>query len=313
MALTLAMLFSSVMAQTPPTPAAVASLGLAPEEVSHLNRAIAEHDYVAAEALLLKELEPDAHSVRAGRLLAYLGSVYFLNQDYLHAAIAWKKSEAIAPLASDLQFSLAMAYIQISHPDWARPVLESLAAHDNKSAVYPYWLGRLDYDSHHYEDATRHFEQAIALDPAMARAYDNLGLCYYYRNENEAAIRNFRRAIELDRNAAHPSPWPYLNLGVALQFLGKTQEAEGNLRKALLLDPKLAEAHYRLANILEHEGHLQAALAELKTAIELDGKYAEPHIALAHIYKQLGQKDAADEEVRIYLRLHGNGAVTQPQ
>jgi tetratricopeptide (TPR) repeat protein len=310
-ALTLAMLVSSVSAQTPPTPAPVASLGLAPEAVSHLNRAIAEHDYLAAEALLLKELElePDAHSVRAAHLLAYLGSVYFLNQDYLNAAIAWKKSEALAPLTPDLQFSLAMAYIRIAHPDWARPVLESLATHDNKSALYPYWLGRLDYDSHHYDDAARRFEQAIALDPTMARAYDNLGLCYYYRNENDAAIRNFRRAIELDRN----SPWPYVNLALTLQFLGKTQEAEGNLRKALLLDPKLAEAHYRLGNILEHEGQLHPALAELKTAIELDGKYAEPHIALAHIYQQLGQKDAAEEEVRIYQHLHGNGTVPQPQ
>jgi tetratricopeptide (TPR) repeat protein len=288
-----------------PPPVTVPSSELTPEKVSHLNAAVAAHDYVAAEELLLKEIESDPHSARAARLLAYLGSVYFLNHDYLNAAIAWKKSDAIAPLGSDLQFSLAMAYIRISRPDWARPVLESLSAHDNKNALYPYWLGRVDYDAQHYSDATHRFQQAIVLDPTMARAYDNLGLCYFYQNDTALAVKNFNRAIELDRNAPRPSPWPYLNLGVALQFLGRTQEAETDLREALRLDPQLAEAHYRLGNVLEHQGKLEAAVPELMEAIRLDDKYAEPHIALAHIYKQLGHKDAANEEVKIYLRLHG--------
>ena len=296
-----------------PAAITVPSLELTPEKVSHLNAAVAAHDYVAAEELLLKEIEPDPHSARAARLLAYLGSVYFLNHDYLNAAIAWKKSDAIAPLGSDLQFSLAMAYIRISRPDWARPVLESLSAHDTKNALYPYWLGRLDYDAQRYSEATRRFQQAIVLDPTMARAYDNLGLCYFYQNETGLAVKNFNRAIELDRNAPHPSPWPYLNLGLALQFLGQTQEAETDLREALRLDPQLAEAHYRLGNVLEHQGKLEAAVPELMEAIRLDDKYAEPHIALAHIYKQLGKKDAANEEVKIYLRLHGAQApASQP-
>jgi tetratricopeptide (TPR) repeat protein len=305
-ALTLALLVPSGAAQS-----AVPALDLTPEKVSHLNAAVAAHDYVAAEALLLKEIEPDPHSARAARLLAYLGSVYFLNQDYLNAAIAWKKSDAITPLGSDLRFSLAMAYIRISHPDWARPVLEALFAHDSKNALYPYWLGRLDYDAQHYPEATRRFQQAIVLDPMMARAYDNLGLCYFYQNENGLAVKNFNRAIELDRNASQPSPWPYLNLAVTLQFLGHTQEAEANLREALRLDPQLAQAHYRLGNVLEYQGRLEAALPEFKEAIRLDDKYAEPHIALAQIYNRLGKKDAAGEEVRIYLRLQASAAGAQ--
>jgi tetratricopeptide (TPR) repeat protein len=298
-----------VIVQPPSAPPS--SLDLTPEKVSHLKTAVADHDYIAAEKLLLNDIEQDPHSLRAAPLLAYLGSVYFLNHDYLNAAIAWKKSDSIKPLGSDLQFSLAMAYIRISHPDWARPVIESLAARDTKNALYPYWLGRLDYDGHHYSEAAKHFQQAITVDPTMGRAYDNLGLCYFYQNENELAVKNFDRAIELDRNSQHPSPWPYVNRAETLQFLGRTKEAEADLREALRLDIQLAVAHYRLGNVLQQLGQLDAAEQEQLQAVRLDEKYAEPHIALAQIYSRLGRKTAAQEEVEIYLRLHGDSNTSE--
>ena len=158
-----------------------------------------EHDYITAEKLLLAEIDRDPHSARAARLLAFAGTVYFRNQDYVNAAIAWKKSEAIAPLDSGLRFSLAMAFIRMSHPDWARNILESLAAQNQKDERYPYWLGRIAYDSHEYNEAVQHFKQAIELDPRMARAYDNLGLCYYYQNQNDLAVSNYEKAIEIDQ------------------------------------------------------------------------------------------------------------------
>jgi tetratricopeptide (TPR) repeat protein len=300
-------------ASDPPAPVAApsSSLDLTSEKVSHLQADVARHDYVAAEELLLKEVEPEPRSARAAPLLEYLGSIYFLNHDYLNAAIAWKKSDAIAPLSSSLQFSLAMAYIRISHPDWARPILESLSAHDSKNALYPYWLGRLDYDAHDYPEAIHHFEQAITLDPKMARAYDSLGLCYFSQNENGAAVKNFKTAIDLDQTAPHPSPWPYIDLAMTQEFLGRPQEAEAHLRQALRLDPKLAAPHYQLGHVLEHQGRLEAAVPEMQEAIRLDDNYAEPHIALAQIYKRLGRQDAANEEVKIYLRLQANARTKQ--
>lgn len=286
----------------PSTP--LSPLNLAPEEVSHLQAALVQHDYVAAETLLLNDIGKDPKSLHSASLLAYLGSVYFLNHDYLNAAIAWKKSDSIKMLQPELQFSLAMAYIQIAHPDWATKVLESLAAQDKKNALYVYWLGRLDYDSHHYPQAISHFQQAIALDPTMARAYDNLALCLFYENDNALAIENFKKAIELDRTAQHPSAWPYVNLAETQEFLGDSQAAEANLREAVRLDPQLAVAHYRLGQTLQDQDRLENAIEEFLTAGRLDPSYAEPHIELAHAYNKLGRKDAAQEQVKIYLRLH---------
>jgi tetratricopeptide (TPR) repeat protein len=290
--------------ESAPHASMIGSLQLAPEVRFQLQHAIDTHDYIAAERLLLAEIDRDPHSPRAARLLAYVGTVYFLNHDYMNSAIAWKKSEAIAPLDPKLRFSLAMAYIRMAHPDWARTELESLAAENKMQALYPYWLGRLDYDGHEYERAIRNFQRAIALDPRMARSYDNLGLCYYYENQNDLAVENFKKAIELDRGSEHPSAWPYLNLAITQQFLNQLADAEKNLREAVRLDPAFAKAHFQLGTVLEDLQKPDAAVEELKEAARLDPAYAEPHMALARIYQKLGQEASAREEVKTYLRLH---------
>jgi len=287
-----------------PQASTIDALSLVPEIGGQLQRAIEGRDYITAEKILLDEIARDPHSARTARLLAYAGTVYFLNQDYMHAAVAWKKSEAIAPLTPKLRFSLAMAYIRMAHPDWARTVLESLALQNSKEALYPYWLGRLDYDGHEYNRAIRNFQKAIAVDPSMARAYDNLGLCYYYQNQNDLAVTNYEKAIELDRGSAHPSAWPYLNLAIVQQFLNQPGEAEKNLREALRLDPEFPKARFQLGTVLEDQGKLDEAVKELRAAAQLDATYAEPHMALARVYHKLRQEASARQEVTTYLRLH---------
>jgi Flp pilus assembly protein TadD len=294
----------AVTDETRPVTSSVESLGLSKEQAFQLQRAMEAQDYIPAEKLLLAEIDRDPHSPRTASLLKFVGSVYFLNHDYMNAAIAWKKSEVIAPLEPRLEFSLAMAYIQISHPDWARKVLDTLAVQNPKEALYSYWLGRLDYEGHEYNRAIAHFRRAIELAPAMSRAYDNLGLCYYYQNENDLAVENYKKAIELDRNSGQPSAWPYLNLAITLQFQNDLPGAESNLREAIRLNPDFSQALFQLGLVLEDRGKLQEAVEELQEAARLNASYAEPHMALARIYRKLGQEAAAREEVQAYLRLH---------
>jgi tetratricopeptide (TPR) repeat protein len=306
--LTLVLLPHPLPCQSPvdeshPEPPAIASLQLAPEAADQLQKAVNSRDYVTAEKLLLPEIDRDPHSLRTARLLAFAGTVYFSNQDYINAAIAWKKSEAIAPLDPHIRFLLAMDYIRLAHPDWARPLLESLAAQNEKDAVYPYWLGRLDYDGHLYNDAIRHFQHAIELDPKMARAYDHLGLCDYYQNQNDQAVINYEKAIALGTASGHPSPWPYLNLAITQQFLNRDSDAEKSLREAIRLEPAFAKAHFQLGTVLEDLQHLEEALVELREAARLDPAYPEPHMAMARVLRRLGQEAAAREEAANYARL----------
>ncbi|MFT4112309.1 tetratricopeptide repeat protein [Silvibacterium sp.] len=282
--------------------------GLDSVRKTELQRALDTHDFVRAEGILLPQIEHAALPAEKYRLLLTIASVYSLNHDDLNAAIAWKKAEAISPLPEPLQFSLAMAYIGMGRRDWAATQLQELADTHSKNAMYPYWLGRLDYDRQAYSAAISHFQHAIQLDPSMARAYDNLGLCQSYLGDSAHAIENFKKAITLDSHATHPSPWPYINLAAALQTTGDLTGAETNLQEAIHLDTNFAPTHFQLGNVLDSMDRPQAAVDEYLKAAKLDPHYAEPHFALARLYRRMGKDELARQEVAIYTQLHGKSA-----
>ena len=268
-----------------------------------LEEAMNRHEYKQAEAILVKEVERDPTSLHASKLLVAAAGVFFLDGQYLNAAIAWKKAEAIAPLDDRSRFTLAMAYIELHHRDWARPELEKLAAAHPSDPLYLYWLARLDYDARDYADAISRLESVVKLDPNMVRPYDLLGLCFDYLGQFDEAIKSYNRAVELNRQQSKPSPWPHVDLAVSLMALNQLPEAEKNLREAIGYGPRLPQAHYQLARVLEMQGRYQPAIESLKEAIRLDVAYPEPHYLLGRIYHRLGDESLAAKEIARFKEL----------
>jgi tetratricopeptide (TPR) repeat protein len=265
-----------------------------------LEKAFVARDYKRAETILIDEID---RNPRSAELLTLAAGIFFLDGDYLNSAIAYKKAEAISPLDERSRFTLAMAYIKLNRGDWARIELEKLSAAVPQRPLYLYWLARLDYDAQRYNEAIARLLKVIELDPKMMRAYDNLGLCYDFLGKFDEAIGYYRKAIELNRLQARPSPWPHLNLAVVLIARGDPAEAEGLLREALRYDPKLPQAHYQLGVLLEKRGNYSDALQSLKQAAELDPTYPEPHYTLSRIYQKLGDKAKAQEAVEQFQKL----------
>jgi tetratricopeptide (TPR) repeat protein len=265
--------------------------------------ALRSKDYKAAESLLVKEAESDPKSIRAAKLFAIAGGIFFLDAQYLNSVIAWKKSEAIAPLDERSRFTMAMAEIRLNHRDWAKAELDKLAASRPQNPLYVYWLGRLDYDGRQYADAIGYFERAIQLDPEMMRAYYNLGLCLDYVGRVDEAIGDYQRAIVLNRQQPHPSPWPHLDLAIALIEKNQLAEAEKTLREAIGYDARLPQAYYQLGRVLDSTNREQESVAALKQATALDAAYPDPHYLLGRIYRRMGEKHLAQTEADLFLKL----------
>jgi tetratricopeptide (TPR) repeat protein len=283
-------------ASSPPTISTPASL-----RGTDIDRALRTRDWDRAEQLLVGEIGKKPGSPE---LLTLLGRVFLMDRKPLNAAIAIKKAEALGPIDEGTRYALALAYISLKRGDWARPELERLAAASASNVLYQYWLGRLDYDAAQYGSAIRRFEQVIARDPTFMRAYDNLGLSYEALNDPERAIPQYRRAIELNRQASSRSPWPPLNLGILLRSRGELDEAEALLREALAYDTACAQAHYQLGAVLEQQGRIEQAVSQLALAVSHDARYAAPHYALARIYRRQGRLAEAGEALTTFQRLH---------
>lgn len=268
-----------------------------------LQEALNRRDYKKAETILVAEAERDPKSLRASRLLVTAAGIFFLDGKYLNAAIAWKKAEAIAPLDERSRFTLAMAYVKLNRPDWSRSELENLAATNPHEPLYVYWLARLDYNARNYASALSRLQKAIELDPKMMRAYDLLGLCHDYQGQFEEAIKNYSRAVELNRLQAKPSAWPNLDLAVTLISQNQLEEADKNLRESLWYDDRLPQAHYQLGRVFEMQGNYPAAAQSLKQAITLASDYPEPHYLLGRVYHRLGSDGLAKAEMERYQQL----------
>ncbi|PYU65895.1 MAG: hypothetical protein DMG56_01890 [Acidobacteria bacterium] len=281
----------------------LSDLQLAPSRLAELEKAINTRDYKPAEKILVEEAEHDLKSSRSAKLLAMAGGIFFLDGQYLQAAIAWKKAEAIAPLDDRNRFTLAMAYVKLNRRDLARPELEKLAAAQGQNPLFLYWLGRLDYDERNYTSAITRLQKVIELDPKMARAYDTLGLCFDYLGKFDEAVKNYNRAIELNRLQSKPSAWPHVDLAISLIALNRLPEAEKNLREAVGYDPQLPQAHYQLGRVLEMQGGYQAAVESLKLAVALAPEYPEPHYLLGKIYHRVGNEPLSKVEIGRFQEL----------
>jgi tetratricopeptide (TPR) repeat protein len=221
----------------------------------------------------------------------------------LQCAIALKKAEALAPLNDQDRFTLALAYIILNHQDWARPELEKLAANDPHNALYPYWLGRLDYHAMQFKLAVTRFQKVLELDPHFMKGYDNLGLCYEAMGKYDDAIPIYDEAIRLNREKPNPSPWPPLNLGTLLVKLGKLEDARTALQESLRYDSRFPKAHYQMGLLLEKEKKDEEAIEELHLAINYDPAYPDPHYVLGRIYQRLGDKCQAEAAWNTFQKL----------
>jgi len=116
------------------------------------------------------------------------------------------------------------------------------------------------------EEALRDFDQAIALDPALAPTYYNRGNTLADMGRREEALRDYDQAIALDPTYA----LVYSNRGTTLDALGRRKEALRDYDQAITLDPADALAYSNRGAALAALERHEEALRDYDQAITLD-------------------------------------------
>ncbi|HEV8039097.1 MAG TPA: tetratricopeptide repeat protein [Bryobacteraceae bacterium] len=136
--------------------------------------------------------------------------------------------------------------------------------------VYESYLkGRFAFDKKSsradIEESIAYFEQAIKMDPTFAPAYVGL-----------AAASNWLGTVFIGAPPDDTRP-----------------KVISAARKALELDPDIAEAHALLANVLQEQWHWADAESQYRRALELSPNDADAHAGLALWLLCQGRKDEA--------------------
>jgi Flp pilus assembly protein TadD len=125
---------------------------------------------------------------------------------------------------------------------------------------------------------------AIEREPQEAPiAYNNRGLAFMNLGETDRAAEDYRRAIAMDPGVAEP----YYNLGKIYEKKGLYDEAIGEYKKAVSLKPDFADAYFDLGVAYALKGMREEAIMNYKAAVNLRPDFARAHYNLGVIY--LGQ------------------------
>lgn len=151
----------------------------------------------------------------------------------------------------------------------------------------------------YWSDSISLFEHSLSVAPGSSSIHNNLGTALYYEGKSDEATAHFRKALEL--NPSHHGA--HHNLANILQKEGKLEEAIAHYETALRLDPGYIEAHNNLANILKRMGKLDEAVAHYETALSLDPDYADGHYNLGNTLLKLGRVAEAIDHYEAALRL----------
>ncbi|MBD3181179.1 tetratricopeptide repeat protein [Candidatus Poribacteria bacterium] len=151
--------------------------------------------------------------------------------------------------------------------------------------------GKEEQEKEALEDAVKHYEQAAELQPDPKKWY-NLGLLYE-RQGKIKAVRAYDKAIQLDPDFAKAY---YRRGNFRLNYkVGRVnvlvyepEVAIDDLKKAIEIDPELADAHFSLGKAYFQMDRPEEATAEFAKTVEVDPTNYKAHIYLAQDYANSG-------------------------
>ncbi len=266
----------------------------------------------ARAAELVRSLLPRRDTADMRKLL---GDAEEAAGNLLEAAEQFQKAAHMDPTEEHL-FDWGNNLLHLRAYPPASQVLAEAVKRYPRSARLQVGLGIAEYSRGQYDDAVRSFCAAADLDPSDPRPYVFLGEMYgvspdladevtrrlalLVRTHPENALGHFHYAMSLWKGRADPAA--PVDLG----------QVERLLKRAAVLDPKLAQARFRLGALCFDQGRYAEAAKELRQAVRLQPDLAEARYRLAQVYLRTGEKALAEQELEAFRKLGEQGAEPTP-
>ena len=244
-------------------------------------------DYDQALAL---DAAGDCGTGAPGTAYASRGTALYCLKAYDLAVLEYDKAEKAAPPNAPTLYNRAMAYRKLNETSKAvGDLLRAIKLDPEHSQAYAL-LGTLHRDLKKYELSLEYYAKALeAGNPRPETVYNNRGISSYCLKAYDAAISDFGQAI-----AANPAyAKAYANRAMALCQKGNCGEALADGDKAIAADAKYPPAYGVRGYLYFELGKYGLAAADFKKAVELDAQQWDSCLGLALVSSKEGKAGEA--------------------
>ncbi len=147
------------------------------------------------------------------------------------------------------------------------------------------------------EDAIRHYEKALQVDPEFYPAHNNLGSDYLSKSDFVAARKEFQEVIRLNQSDGAA----YFNLSNVCMLMGQLGDAQQYLGEGIRRQPDSALGHFLLGSLDIRTGKYDQAEAALRQAIQLSPVMAQARLQLVNLLVQRGRKADAVAQLHEFV------------
>ena len=191
-----------------------------------------------------------------------------------------------APAHSMLAFALFMSgYVGWTPPGTEREFAAQLAARAVELDDSDPWghlaLGYCAFTRRETDEAVRHFQAALDLNPNFAAATGSIGFALALDGRSDEAIRHFEQALRMSPRDPFNSFF-FVGIAAAHFLAGRFAEAAKWSRQAVQLRPGYIGGHRILCASLAETGEIEEAKAILETVRKL-----QPNISVAWLQQSV--------------------------
>lgn len=186
--------------------------------------------------------------------------------------------------------------------DKAEPLLRQVLEQEDRYADIHDMLGVICHGRGNFVQAERHFERALAINPAYTEAALNLAVTYNDRGKYEQArdlyvrIRGTQGPKGVDMFALGRIANMHADTAQAYADVGLFHEAIREYEKATLLCPDFADLQTKLGTLLREASDLRGAKLRYEAALKARPTYAPARVQLGVTLLALGEPAAAEEQ-----------------
>jgi len=225
------------------------------------------HEDDKAEALLevVQQKDPQIYVIPF-----LLGESSLRRQNWERAAKQLQRCLDLNPNFDNAMTGLARALAKLGRADEAASWLQKALQSNPQNYMAWYQSGLLETGTNSTA-AQSSYEKAVSIQPNFSAGQRELGMLLFQQSKFIEAAPHLEKAIELGLDDARLHNF----LGICYNRTNRTARAVKEFRRAIVLNPNLAEAHLNLAFAHQLLHQSEAAREEYATACRLDTAFCK--------------------------------------